>query len=229
MTSDCLSSHQCRHPGFWLVVLISGIVYVLSFLFLKEIANFLTTMLVPKSIRQSTKKNILDCVKNILKNLLDQIPQAKLLMDDICYDPPEPEDVYPEHFQTSEYGNENMNNSELDTALFPGLFKIIILFYQTCVLFKVFSAGKSHGLIHIIQEVTAIVFNLRTDGVFSRDISWCLFDNLHPVPKLILKASFIMYLFAIIFLIFLIFKLFKPLKTMTITAGKHSLHLYAAL
>ena len=212
VTSDCLSSHQCLHPGFWLVVLIIGIVYVLSFLFLKEIANFLTTMLVPKSIRQSNEKNTLGFVKNILKNLLNRNLPAQLLMDDISFEPPEPEDVHPELLETSEYGNESMNNSESNAALFPGLFKIIIFFYQTCVLFKVFSAGKSHGLVHIIQEAIATVFNLRTDGVFSQDISWCPFDNLQPVPKLILKTSFIMYLFAIIFLIFIVFRLFKSIK-----------------
>ena len=212
ITNDCLSFEQCRHPWFWLIVLIGGIVYILSFLFLKEVANLFTTVLVPKSFKESGDKNIFGRIKDNLKNLLNRNPPAQLLMDDICCEQSEAEDVHLELPDTIEYTTEGRNYNKSHTALFPGMFKIVLFFHQSSVLFKVFRTTKSHGFTHIIQEVIATLFNLRTDGIFSQDISWCPFDNLQPVSKVLLKASFILYLFAIIFFIFLIFKIFKMIR-----------------
>ena len=212
LSNDCLSSQQCRHPLFWLIALISGIAYVLSILFMEEVANLFITVLIPKSFRESSDKNLFRRIKDSLKNLLHQNPPAQLLLDDICCEQSEAEYVHPELLDTTEYTTEGMNYNKSHTALFPGMFKIVLFFNQTTVLFKVFSAEKSHGFIHVIQEVIATLFNLRTDGIFSQDISWCPFDNLQPVSKALFKASFILYLFAIIFLIFLIFKIIKMIR-----------------
>ena len=212
VSHDCLSFQQCRHPWFWLIVLIGGIVYVLSFLFPKEVANLFITVLVPKSFRQSSDKNIFDSIKDSLKNLFHQNPPAQVLMNDICCEQSEAEDVHPELLDTTEYTTERMNCIKPHTALFPGMFKIILFFHQSSVLFKVFSTTKSHEFTRIIQEIIATLFNLRIDGIFFRDISWCPFDNLQPVSKVLLKASFILYLFAIIVFIFLIFKIFKMIR-----------------
>ena len=216
MSNDCLPSQQCRHPWFWLVVLIGGIVYVyvyvLSFLFLKEVANLFIMVLVPKRFRESSDKNIFGRIKDNLKNLLHQNAPAQLLMDDICCEQSEADHVHLELLDTTEHTAVGMNCDKSDTALFPGMFKIILFFHQSSVLFKVFSTTKSHGFTHIIQEVIATLFNLRTDGIFSQDISWCPFDNLQPVSKVVFKASFVLYLFAIIFFIFLIFKIFKMIR-----------------
>ena len=212
VSHDCLSSQQCHHPWFWLIVLIGGIVYVLSFLFLKEVTNLFVTILVPKSFRESSDKNIFRRIKNSLKNLLYQNSPAQLLMDDICCEQSEVDHIHLEILDTTEYTTGGMSYNKSHTALFPGMFKIVLFFHQSSVLFKVFSTTKSHGFTQIIQEVIATLFNLRTDGIFSQGISWCPFDNLQPVPKVLFKASFILYLFAIIFFIFLIFKISKMVR-----------------
>ena len=224
VSHDCLSSQQCRHPWVWLMELIGGIVYVLSFLFLKEVANLFITVLVPKCFRESSDKTIFGRIKDNLKNLFNQNLPAELLMDDICCEQPKAEDVHPELFDTMEYSTESMNYNKSDTTLFPGMFKIVLFFNQTTILFKVFSAKKSHGFIHVIQEVIAALFNLRTDGIFSKDIWWCPFDNLQPVSKVLVKASFICYLFAIIFFILFIFKIFEMVRKSN-NHGSHTFHL----
>ena len=212
VSHDCLSAQKCRHPLLWLIVLIGGIVYVLSLLFLKEVANLFITVLVPKSFREPSDKNIFGRIKDSSRNLLHQNLPAQLLMNDICCEQSKVEDVHHELLDTTEYTTEGMNYNKSHTSLFPGMFKIVLFFNQSSVLFKVFSITKSHGFTHIMQEVIATLFNLRTDGVFSQDISWCPFDNLQPVPKVLFKASFILYLFAIIVLIFLIFKISKMVR-----------------
>ena len=212
VSHDCFSSQQCRHPWIWLIVLIGGIVYVLSFLFLKEVANLFITVLVPKCFRESSDKNIFGRIRDSLKNLLYQNPPAQLLMDGVCCEKSEADYVHAERLDTTEYTPDGMNYNKSHSALFPGMFKIVLFFYQSSVLFKVFNTTKSHGFTHITQEVIATLFNLRTDGIFYQDISWCPFDNLQPVSKVLFKVSFILYLFAIIFFIFLIFKIFKTIR-----------------
>ena len=212
VTNDCLSSQQCRHPWFWLVILTAGILYVLLFLFLKQVANLFTNILVPKCFRESSDKNIFGRIKDSLKNLLHQNPPAQLRMDDACCEQSEADYVHAELLDTTDYTTDGMNYKKSHSALFPGMFKIVLFFHQSSLLFKVFSTTKSHGFTHIIQEVIATLFNLRADGIFSQDISWCPFDNLQPVSKILFKLSFILYLFAIIFFIFLIFKICKMIR-----------------
>ena len=212
VTHDCLSFQQCRHPWFWLVILMGGIIYVLLFLFLKEIANLFVTVSVPKRFRESSDKSIFGRIKDSLKNLLIQNPQSQLRMDDTCCEHSEADYAYLELLDITEYTAEGMNYNQSHTAVFPGMFKIVLFFHQSSVLFKVFSTTKSYGFTHIIQEVIATLFNLRIDGIFFQDISWCPFENLQPVSKVLFKASFILYLFAIIFFVFFIFKLFTLIR-----------------
>ena len=130
VSHDCLSSQQCRHPWFWLVVLIGGIVYVLSFLYLKEVANLFITILVPIRFRESSDTNIFGRIKDSLKNLFNQNPPAQLLTDDICFEQSEADDVYQELLDTTEYTTERINYNKSNTALFPGMFKILLFFYH---------------------------------------------------------------------------------------------------
>ena len=168
--------------------------------------------IVPKRFRESSDKNIFGRIKDSLKNLLIQNPQTQLRMDDTCCEHFEADYAYLELLDITEYTAEGKNYNQSHTALFPGMFKIVLFFHQSSVLFKVFSTTKSYGFTHIIQEVIATLFNLRIDGIFFKDISWCPFENLQPVSKVLFKASFILYLFAIIFFVFFIFKLFTLIR-----------------
>ena len=79
-------------------------------------------------------------------------------------------------------------------------------------MFKIYAGSKSHGFLHILQEATFVFFNLRLDGIFSQELSWCPFSNLRPVSKILLKSSFILYLFAVVFLVFILCWIKKSLK-----------------
>ena len=60
---------------------------------------------------------------------------------------------------------------------------------------------------HLLQEVMSTTFNLRVDGVFAQDLSWCPIANLRPVSKILLKNSFVFYLFILVILTFVLLKL----------------------
>ena len=94
----------------------------------------------------------------------------------------------------------------------PGLLKIVIFFYQTNILFKIYTGSKSGGLIHALQESMSTLFNLRTDGTFTQDLYWCPINNLRPVSKVLLKSSFIIYLFLLLLLVFILYKAGRLLK-----------------
>ena len=187
----------------------------------QEVARILRSLLIPTSVLSPAKKDILPRIQKVFKNVKYKRQQTQLLTDDICCEPDDEEEVHLEVLQTYELAVPD-GDEKSDASLFPGLCKILVFFYQTSVLFKVYNVGKSHGLIHLMQEMFSAVFNLRADGLFSQDVSWCPFDGLRPVPKLLFKTSFIMYLFIIVFIIFAISKIIKLL--MNINDSK--LHTY---
>ena len=57
-----------------------------------------------------------------------------------------------------------------------------------------------------------MLFNLRIDGSFSQALSWCPFDNLQPVSKVLLKSSFIFYLFVLVLITLTLLKISRKLK-----------------
>ena len=211
LNPDCLIPEECRHPWFLLVPLLGGNVYVLLFMYLQEAARILKNLLIPTRVLSSAKEDILPRIQNVFRNVKYKHQQAQPMTDDICCEPEDNEEVHLEVLQTYEFPKPDKS----DPSLFPGLFKIVVFFYQTSVLFKVYSVEKSNGLIHLIQERFSAVFSLRPDGLFSQNVSWCPFDGLRPVPKLLFKTSFIVYLFIIIFTIFAISKIIKLLRNIS--------------
>ena len=208
LTPDC----SCHHPWFLILVLLAGVIYVLLFMYLKELAKLLSVLLIPKCIFTKlsifAKRGILCTLKDTYNKLTNKTSLAEPLTNDICCESAECDDVHLELLDTTKLP-ESSEITQLDDNFIPGLLKIIIFFYQACGLFKVYSAGRSKGSLHVIQEITTTLFSLRTDGLFFQDMSWCPFDNLQPVEKLLFKVSFILYLFIIIGVIFLISKILK--------------------
>ena len=113
LTPDCLSSQQCHHAWFWSIVLTAGIVYVTTFLFLKE------TILVSKSLCESIQRNAIGGIVNVFQNPINRSPQLEPLTDDICCEPDECEDMHVGLVHVIEFP-EAMNNDKSDTVLFPG-------------------------------------------------------------------------------------------------------------
>ena len=105
---------------------------------------------------------------------------------------------------------QNTQHADESLTFFPGFFKIIVFFYQTNVLYKVYiMSEKSRPIFQITQEMLAAAFNLRADGLFYQDLSWCPFQSLNPVSKVIFKMSFIFFLIFLILTIHIFSQVLK--------------------
>ena len=209
LTPACLKPEQCHHPWFSALVLIAGITYIAFFMYLKETAKFVSALLIPKQTFEYLR-TIPRKIKNHCNKLKNKEFHATLVTNDTCCQSVQCPDVRLEHVDTMERIEPNIDDKLCET-FFPGILKIIIFFYQTVVLFKIYSVPKPRGFISLIQEIIATLFNLRTDGLFYQDISWCPVNNLRSVPKLLLKASFSFYLFTVVFFILLTTKIIEIL------------------
>ena len=201
-------------------------------MYINEITKILNTLLVPKFMSKyfkycaktpikisETWKYMLQSIKYRFLNEFNRGDELHYLRDDIYT-----QDTYETQCWEQMQGSvELMNDEEMQTtvslgpddseqSVFPGLLKIMIFFYQTNVLFKIYTGSRSYGFINILQETIAALFNLRTDGTFAQDLSWCPFSNLQPVPKVLLKFTFIIYLFFLIFLTYISCKVSRLLK-----------------
>ena len=232
VTADCLQTENCRHPWYMLVVAIIGIVYVSVLMYTNEITKTLKVMLVPKFMSTYLKYCTETPIKipEICKYMLHYIRirfvngfnggcEIQYLTDDVYVQDTGNE----EESEQIQGWVELVNDEEMQSVVsigkvdsednvFPGLLRIVLFFYQTNVLFKIYTGSKSHGLVQMFQETMSALFNLRTDGAFAQNLSWCPIDNLQPVSKVLLKSFFILYLFFLTFLVFLLCKAGRLLK-----------------
>ena len=230
-TPDCLLPEQCHHPLYFLVVIITGIIYVTVFMYLNEIMKILKSWLIPKSILEvfnnsirtpislsETCKFMWKFAKSKVSINFHQDRQMQYLTDDVLFQEHYQEDVFesmPENiYLPSDDEMQLVLASQKDNegSFFPGLMKIMLFFYQTNILFKVYTGSRSHGFVHKFQEVISTLFNLRTDGLFTQDLAWCPFNHLNPVSKVLFKSSFIFYLLLLNLLAFILCKAGKLLK-----------------
>ena len=236
LTQDCLPPGNCRHPWYLLVVMIIGIVYVGVLMYISEITKAFTALLIPtfflkylKSSKNTTIrvsevcKRLLKILKSKFPNVFNRGCEMQYMTDDVQVPNSETEEPFlssQENFQL--VSDEEMQSivaslkADNEEDVFPGLLKIVIFFYQTNVLFRIYSGSQTGGFIHALQEAISTLFNLRTDGTYTQDLHWCPVHNLRPVSKVLLKSSFIIYLF---FLLLLVFILCKTGKLLNIVKG----------
>ena len=201
-TPACLKSEDCDHPWFWCIMGIAGVLYVLFFVYQKETANLVVATLVPRNIL----KSITHVLSDGIRNAYDKIFKQNSLMD------PYTDDISSESIEYEIMQIELQEPPKESESLFPGILKIVFFFYQTSVLFKVYSAEKSHKFTHFLEVVIATLFNMRPEGFFSHKISWCPFTSLKPVQKLLFKASFVFYMLTVILVLVCICKISRLVK-----------------
>ena len=227
LNSDCLAQSDCQNSWLWPLVAVAGLIYFIILMFLNEIAKAVNILLIPRSIIKQFKciarqkfelSNTLSYISNFTKQNLIKTCELPYLTNDV-----EVEEIY--IAETADPG-ENLSYNGMqqeaqesvpstqheEDRFLPGLFKVILFFYQTNALFKVYSGSKSRGSVHIVQELMSTMFNLRADGIFSQNFSWCPFGNLRPVTKVVLKSSFIIYLFTLLLFTFGLLKFGKLLN-----------------
>ena len=220
-TPDCIAiGINCKHSWIWVLVAAAGIGYFTIFMYLNEIVKVVEILLIPRFMLESVKwklrvSKLLNSASKVLKQRFSGKNQLHYLTDDVSIQ--ETNSFREGQNQTEmldqdDIQQENDPSDKESRDIFPGLLKIVIFFYQTNILFKVYSSSKSGGFSHALQEAVFILFNLRADGLFSQHMSWCPLDNLRPVSKLLLKSSTIAYLFILVLLTFISLKIGKLLK-----------------
>ena len=194
----CLRYEDCYHPWFWGIMGIAGVLYALFFVYQQETANLVASIL--------AARHILNYIKHVLFNGIKNIYHHKTFERYFILLEPDTDDISYESIEYEIIQTELQEPSEESDSFFPGLMKIVFFFYQTVVLFKVYSVTKTHKFTHFLEEVIATLFNLRAEGLFSQEILWCPFSSLKPVHKLVFKASFVFYMLAVISVLFFICK-----------------------
>ena len=201
-TPACLKSEDCDHPWFWCIIGIAGVLYVLFFVYQKETANLVVATLVPRRILKSIKHVLFDGTKNFFHKIF----KPNSLID------PARDDISSKSIKYEAMQIEHKDPREESESFFPGLLKIVFFFYQTNLLFKVYSGAKSHKFSHFLEEVVITLFNVRAEGLFFQKISWCPFYGLKPVHKLVFKTSFVFYMLTVISVLVFICKIFRLVK-----------------
>ena len=197
-THACLKSEDCYHPWFWCIISITGVLYVLFFVYQKETANRVVDTLVPKRILKSIKDILYDGIKHIS----DKIFKPSSVGHDNSSESTEYEVMQIDH----------LDPREENESFFPGLLKIVFFFYQTNLLLMVYSGEKLHNFSHFLKEMVTTLFNLRPEGLFFQKITWCPFYGLKPVHKLVFKTSFVFYMLTVISFLAIICKIFRLVK-----------------
>ena len=174
----CLLPESCLHAWYWLVVMIIGFLYVIVFTYLDEVTKTLKTLLIPRFVSEYIKtptkilkifKQIFYSFKSKFSNKLNHSSQIELMTYDIFVHETDNEDL----FERMQYDYVLVSTEEMQSMLvtqkddeenvFSGLLKIIIFFYQTSVLFRIYTGSRSDGFFYVLQEIMSFLFNLHTN------------------------------------------------------------------
>ena len=226
LTPDCLQLKNCKHSWFFMVVIIATIIYTLVFMYFNQVVNMVQKLLIPAFISKLMKHNYgnlsancqysLQVIKLTLKQKFGFSDSLPHVTNDVEIEETEEDSLEMENhieiYTLEELQETPQSSDERTVSIFPGLLKIIIFFYQTNVLYKVYTGSKSHAFGQTIKETISIIFSLRVDGLFTHDLSWCPIDDLRPVPKAIFKSLFVFLLFTLLLFLFVILKIGRVIK-----------------
>ena len=191
MNSNCLEARSCTRPWLWVIVILGGMFYFVALTFTEEIFMFLKRLLLPGGI---------SCA---IKRISTSEHEDLYLINSDCN-----QEISMQASQDVDDSDEGLKQE----TLFSAFFKIIVYFYQTCMLYKIhFMSEKSHSLLQLAKEIISSLFNLRIDGQFYQNISWCPFKDLRPVSKVLFKMSFVLYLIILTLFAYLLSKVLGKL------------------
>ena len=192
ITPDCLEPNNCHHSWFWLVMCIVGICYFIIFLFPTELGLLLKAILVPSGMTSFLREKSVSAHETPL--LVPQDHNQEMMVQ--------------EAKATTEPVKEGKTS-----VFFSGLMKIFLFFYQSNILYKVhITTEKSISSFQLIEELLSTAFNLKVEGLFYQDLSWCPFTNLNPVSKTFFKFSFIVYLISLVMFTYIASRIWRLCK-----------------
>ena len=204
LTSDCLEYENCQHPWFLLIASLVGIAYFSVFVYWKELAKLIKAILHPTILNFTFKKTSIPESETPLlhnqnleaKESVIETDAVKATATDSCNHP-----------------DAVLESDSKSSALVSGFIAIVINFYQTNVLYKVYvTSEKSQSFIELMKEMLSTAFNLRNDGLFYQGLSWCPLENLRPVSKVFLKMSFIFYLICLVLITYILSRAWKLIQ-----------------
>ena len=184
LTSDCLVPRNCnKRTWIWLLVIASGIIYLIILMYIDIIAKVIAVLLIPEPILKQIRfqdnfevSQIVHQTLRYVKQMFTRNYRFQYLTNDVSIT--DNEETFGESSNQIEMlDNEEMqeliqenipSRNENDKNFFLGLMKIVIFFYQVNTLFKVFNGSKANDIFHVLQEILSALFSLRADGGFAQ-------------------------------------------------------------
>ena len=215
-STRCTSFENCRKTWMWAVVILSGIVYVLFFMYQTEVENITSKLLGLPQIKKAPCCLRHEPSKNVDYILFEEttIGYSEKRKETIWYHSGEREmdiqstegNTIPllacvNNCQVSDshgakyYGK---TSKRRDTFL-SGLIKITFYFYQVSTLCKILTGNKSTDTVtSFLKQALINIFNFRTDSEYYHKFLWCPFDDLGSSSKVLLKGSFVLYILVLL-------------------------------
>ena len=195
-TTACIKHALCKHTWFWFIALAAGPLYVLFFMYLKEIGAFVRVLILPKRFGKGRTSNTDENYvsfdndeRNMNDSSVDRMSDSESNQRRDLLRP-----LSLTNTRTTETVPESQSN------LISGFIKILFFFYQTQALFKVSVRNEGfHKALELVKDILTGIFNFKVDGESSK-IVWCPIKGLHPVGKSMLKATFVAYVVILVLL-----------------------------
>ena len=195
-SARCVRTNDCHGKYFWPLYVLSMFIFLLIFLYLKEILIHIKFWLLPRqrstlshARTESTNSNEDQSPSTLTEGLLESddslrnhSPYLIVSTDSV------------EHEQSYVETNQQI----------AGLIKISLFFYQAASIIRVNSITKHNKSIMVVIDFLTSVFDLRLNAK-SGIISVCPMKDLNRVSNEIIKLSFIVALFILLGILFVIY------------------------
>ena len=182
ISSDCLQFRQCKNEWFYMLVIVAGICYIVFFLYVSEIGNFLAKIVnVPGVSTRKHKSNI----------EVDYSSINPLRTADSC------EESQRDRTALSSW-------SYAEKYYFKGFIKTMFFFYQVKHLLTVYQKkGDSQSIVELTETKILDVFNFKTDVLFpKKSLTWCPLPYMSALGKQYIKLSLIALLIILLIIIY---------------------------
>ena len=87
LTQECLPLEKCHHSWYLVLVIITGVLYVATFMYINKITKGLKSLLIPQFIldylKYSNKTTISEVYKYMLRVIISQGCQVQYMTDDV--------------------------------------------------------------------------------------------------------------------------------------------------